>query len=106
MTRLYGYHNIGVGSHERFRVLLESFKKRIKKNSEKTVSVQSILDTSLNIVHREMASRYNELADILIEPEVGDFGFFDLTRGSEIIQRGREAAEAKSGEIRKKLGLG
>ena len=52
-----------------------------------------------------MVSRYREIADIVIEPEVGDFGFFDLTRGSEIIQRGREAAEAKRAEIKKKLGL-
>ena len=85
--------------------MLDSFKRRISRDNEKTVSVQSILDTSMNIMHREMASRYNDLADILIEPEVGDFGFFDLTRGSEIIQRGREAAEAKADEIRKKLRL-
>jgi NTE family protein len=101
----YEYHNIGVGNHERFRNMLRSFKHKIRRNNEKTVSVQSILDTSMNIMHREMAFRYNELADILIEPEVGDFGFFDLTRGSEIIQRGREAALSKSDEIRKKLRL-
>ena len=79
--------------------------KEIRKNNEKTVSVQSILDTSMNIIHREMTYRYNKMADILIEPEVGDFGFFDLTRGKAIIQRGREAAEAKVYEIRDKLGL-
>jgi predicted acylesterase/phospholipase RssA len=85
--------------------MLDSFKNRVKKNNEKTVSVQSILDTSLNIIHREMTAKYNQMADILIEPEVGDFGFFDLTRGSEIIQRGREAALAKADEIKKKLRL-
>jgi NTE family protein len=101
----YKYHKIGTGSYDRFSNMLDSFKRRISRDNEKTVSVQSILDTSMNIMHREMASRYNDLADILIEPEVGDFGFFDLTRGSEIIQRGREAAEAKADEIRKKLRL-
>jgi NTE family protein len=101
----YGYHNIGVGNNDRFRNMLNNFRHRIRRNNEKTVSVQSILDTSMNIMHREMASRYNDIADILIEPEVGDFGFFDLTRGSEIIQRGREAAEAKADEIKKKLKL-
>jgi predicted acylesterase/phospholipase RssA len=45
------------------------------------------------------------MADVLIEPEVGDFGFFDLTRGKEIIERGREAARAKADEIRRKLKL-
>ncbi len=37
------------------------------------------------------ARKYEDLADIVIEPEVGDFGFFDLTHGSEIIKRGKEA---------------
>lgn len=101
----YGYHNIGIGNHDRLKNMLNSFKYRLRRNNEKTVSVQSILDTSINIMHREIAFRYNELADVLIEPEVGDFGFFDLTRGSEIIQRGREAALAKTDEIRKKLRL-
>jgi NTE family protein len=104
-NQAYGYHNIGIGSHDRFRNMLDSFKHRVRRSNEKTVSVQAILDTSLNIMHREMATRYNELTDILIEPEVGDFGFFDLTRGSEIIHRGREAALAKADEIRKKLRL-
>ena len=101
----YIYQNVGIGSDERFKDLFSRFKDRLKKKGEKTVSVQSILDTSLNIMHREMAARYRELADIVIEPEVGDFGFFDLTRGSEIIKRGKEAAEAKAGEIKEKLGL-
>jgi NTE family protein len=102
----YGHHRIGAaGTDESFRDLFETFKSRIKGNEEKTVPVKSILDTSMNIMHREMTSRYNGLADILIEPEVGDFGFFDLTRGKDIIQRGREAAEAKADEIRKKLRL-
>jgi len=52
-----------------------------------------------------MAQRYVDLADIVIEPEVGDLGFFDLMRGSDIIKRGREAAEAKAGEIKRKLRL-
>jgi len=101
----YAYHNIGIGNNDKFREMISRFRHRVRKNNEKTVSVQSILDTSMNIMHREMASRYTELADILIEPEVGDFGFFDLTRGKEIIQRGREAALAKAGEIKKKLRL-
>jgi NTE family protein len=102
----YGHHRIGAAENdESLRDLLDKFKSRIKGKNEKTVPVQSVLDTSLNIMHREMTSRYNKLADILIEPEVGDFGFFDLTRGKDIIQRGREAAEAKADEIKKKLRL-
>jgi len=101
----YNYHNIGIGEHERLRNLFDLFRNRLKKNNEKTVSVQSILDTSLNIMHREMTARYKDLADIVIEPEVGDFGFFELTSGKKIIKRGREAARDKADEIIKKLGL-
>lgn len=104
-VQVYDYHKVEIGDHDRFKNLFDVFKNRLKKNNEKTVSVPSILDTSLSIMQHEMAGKYRELADIVIEPEVGDLGFFDLTRGGEIIDRGREAAEAKADEIRKKLGL-
>lgn len=103
--QVYDYHNIGLGNPERFKRLHDIFKGRKRDENQKSVSVQSILDTSLNIMHSEMVRRYNDLADIVIEPEVGDFGFFDFTRGSEIIKRGREAAELKAGEIKRKLRL-
>ena len=45
------------------------------------------------------------MADIVIEPEVGDFGFFDLTSGNEIINRGIEAARKKIPEIKRELHL-
>ncbi len=101
----YDYHNIGAGNPARFKKLHDLFKGKLKNENQKSVSVQSILDTSFNIMHREMARRYVDLADIVIEPEVGDLGFFDLMRGSDIIKRGREAAEAKAGEIKRKLRL-
>lgn len=103
--QVYDHHNTGTGNPDRFKKLHDLFKGRKRDEEHKSVSVQSILDTSLNIIHREMASKYENLADIVIKPEVGDFGFFDLTNGSEIIKRGREAAEAKAGEIRRKLRL-
>ncbi len=101
----YDHHNIGTGNPERFKKLHDLFKGKLKNENQKSISVQSILDTSFNIMHREMARTYVELADIVIEPEVGDLGFFDLMRGSDIIKRGREAAEAKAGEIKRKLRL-
>ena len=103
--QVYDYHNIGTGNPERSGSLYNIFRSRLKNENQRGISVQSILDTSLNIMHREMARRYVDLADIVIEPEVGDFGFFDLTRGSEIIKRGRAAAEAKADEIKRKLNL-
>ncbi|MCK5566540.1 MAG: patatin-like phospholipase family protein, partial [Actinomycetia bacterium] len=103
--QVYDYHNTGTGNPERFKKLHDLFKGRKSDENHKSVSVQSILDTSLNIMHREMVAKYENLADIVIEPEVGDFGFFDLTQGSKIIKRGREAAEAKAREIKRKLRL-
>ncbi len=69
------------------------------------LSVDKILDTSFNIMHREIIKNYIKDADILIEPEVGDFGFFDLIRGGRIINRGIEAAREKIPEIERKLNL-
>jgi len=103
--QVYDYHNIGTGNAERFGSLHNIFKKKSSSENKKSISVQSILDTSLNIMQHEMTRRYADLADIVIEPEVGDFGFFDLTRGNEIIKRGRVAAEVKASEIKRKLRL-
>jgi len=78
---------------------------KLRGDNPKAVNVQSILDTSFNIMQREMARKYEEIANIVINSEVGDFGYFDLTKGSEIIKRGRAAAESKEQEIRRKLRL-
>jgi len=67
------------------------------------LSVNRVLDTSFSIMHQELVKNHIKNADIIIEPEVGDFGFFDLVRGSQIIQRGVEAAQKKIPEIRRKL---
>jgi NTE family protein len=55
---------------------------RRKRKKRRMLSVNSVLDTSLNIMHREMVRNSINIADVVIEPEVGDYGFFDLTRGS------------------------
>lgn len=73
------------------------------RESPEVLSVKRVLDTSFNIMHRELVKDYIKKADIVIEPEVGDFGFFDLMHGSQIIQRGREAAREKIPEIKRKL---
>lgn len=69
------------------------------------LSVNKVLDSSFNIMHEELLKNYIKYADIVVEPEVGDFGFFDLMQGSRIIQRGREAAMEKVPEIKRKLRL-
>jgi len=79
------------------------FKRR--KPGSSRLSAYSVLDISFNIIHREMIKNYLKNADIVIEPEVGDYGFFDYVHGSEIIERGRKAAIKKIPEIKKKLHL-
>ncbi|MBC7333284.1 MAG: patatin-like phospholipase family protein [Actinobacteria bacterium] len=81
--------------------LLKSRKEKVVK---KKPSLFYILDASLHIIHREMTEKYLKSADIVIEPRVGDFGFFDFVRSKEIIERGRKAAIEKIPEIEKKLG--
>ena len=67
--------DVGPGIH------MGLFNKR-RGDNPKAVNVQSILDTSFNIMQREMARKYEEIANIVINSEVGDFGYFDLTKGS------------------------
>jgi NTE family protein len=76
-----------------------------QKQSKNKLSIRNVLDMSLIIMQREMTRHYLDIADIVIEPKVGDFGFFDLTHGGAIIRRGVEAARNKIPEIKRKLGL-
>jgi NTE family protein len=74
------------------------------KNSEnKKLSIQAILDKSMSIIHTQITKSYLLDAQIIIEPKIGDFGFFDFSKGKEIIERGRKAAIEKIPEIKRKL---
>ena len=84
--------------------ITKKFFKKSRPRSNK-LSVYSILDISFNIMHREMTKSYLKKADIVIKPEVGDYGFFDFMHGSEIIERGREATKKKIPEIKRMLKL-
>jgi len=77
----------------------------LKRQIPEKLSVNKVLDTSFSIMHYELIKNYLKNADIVIEPEVGDFGFFDLIRGGQIIQRGVEATRKKIPEIKRKLHL-
>ncbi len=76
---------------------------KLEKEVTEKLSVNKILDTTFSIIHQELIKNHLKSADIVIEPEVGDFGYFDLMRGSRIIQRGVEAAQEKIPEIKRKL---
>lgn len=71
--------------------------------SFKKLSIQTILDRSMSIMHTQMVKSYTEQAQIVIEPMIGGFGFFDFTKGEKIIEVGRRAAERKVPEIKRKL---
>jgi NTE family protein len=71
----------------------------------KKLSVNKVIDTSFGIMNQELAKNCLKSADIVLESEVGDFGFFDVMNGSKIIQRGVEATQEKIPEIKKKLNL-
>ncbi|MDZ7837064.1 MAG: patatin-like phospholipase family protein [Actinomycetota bacterium] len=82
-----------------FRKVFNLRKKR------KLPSTYEILNTTFNIIQREMAKNYYKYTDIVIEPKVGEYGFFDFTKGSEIIEKGYTAAQEKVPELKQKLGL-
>jgi NTE family protein len=83
---------------------LEKNKTQERKNKS-GLSIRNVLDISLSIMQREMTRHYLDIADIVIEPEVGDFGFFDLTHGGAIVRRGVVAARNKIPEIKRRLGI-
>ncbi len=57
----------------------------------------------MSMMHTQMVKSYLLDAQIIIEPKIGDFGFFDFSKGKEIIERGRKAAIEKIPEIKRKL---
>jgi len=76
----------------------------MKNNSEsKKLSIQAILDKSMSMMHTQMVKSYLLDAQIIIEPKIGDFGFFDFSKGKDIIESGRKAAIEKVPEIKRKL---
>ncbi len=74
-----------------------------KGKGKKQITTYEILNTSFNIIQREMSRQYHKYADVVIQPEVGNFGFFDFTSGKEIIKKGVIAAENKLPDIEKLL---
>jgi predicted acylesterase/phospholipase RssA len=57
----------------------------------------------MSMMHAQMVKSYLLDAQIIIEPKIGDFGFFDFSKGKEIIESGRKAAIEKIPEIKRKL---
>jgi NTE family protein len=75
----------------------------LKLADNKKISIQAIIDKSMNTMHTQMVQSYLQYARIVIEPRIGDFGFFDFDKSRAIIEAGRVAAIEKIPEIKKKL---
>ncbi|HEX7561369.1 MAG TPA: patatin-like phospholipase family protein [Candidatus Humimicrobiaceae bacterium] len=74
-----------------------------KMPENKKMSIQTIIDKSMNIMQSQMVINYLPYAHIVIEPRIGDFGFLNFGKSQEIIEAGRVAAIEKIPEIKKKL---
>ena len=75
----------------------------LKLAENKKMSIQAIIDKSMNTMHTQMVQSYLPYAQIVIEPRIGDFGFFDFDKSRDIIEAGRIAAIEKIPEIKRKL---
>jgi len=71
------------------------------------VSINNTMDvilTAIDIMQKMQFDLIYDKADILIQPAVGGFASKDFEKSQEIIQLGRQAAEAKLDEIKTVLG--
>jgi NTE family protein len=72
----------------------------------KQVVIKNALDvilTSLDIMQKQQFDFVSPQADIMIQPEVGNFTSRDFDKSKELVRLGRKAAEAKIEEIKEKI---
>ncbi len=70
--------------------------------SGKKVKIKNTLDvimTSLDIMQRQQFDLIKDQAEVLIQPEVGDFSSRDFEKSRELVDLGRSATEKKIDEI-------
>ena len=66
-------------------------------------SILSIIDLSLSIMEREIENPHLNKADVILQPNTGDYGLFEFGKALEIIEIGRNEARKKLPEIKKKI---
>ena len=74
-----------------------------RKNNEPPQNLIDVLFYSLNILIAGTSQAGRIDADVTLEPELKGFGYAELKRIDELIQRGREAAENRIEDIRRLL---
>ncbi len=82
-------------------VALENLNRKTVPSSR--TSIFHVLDVSFALMEREIYKKYFPGANIIIQPHTGDFGIFDFSKASEIIEAGRQAALDKIEEIKKRI---
>jgi NTE family protein len=75
------------------------------KVDESDINSRYIIEAIFNIIEEQSSQKDIVDADIVIKPEVGNFGFLDFTNGKRIIEKGFKAAEEKIPELKKILKL-
>ena len=71
------------------------------KKKEELNSLFSILSQNLSFLQRDSAAKNRKAADILIEPDIAQYGFADFDKIDEIIAVGYQAAKAKMPELKR-----
>lgn len=62
--------------------------------------VFDIIGQCLSIAQDKMCGLWKSISDIVVEPDIGDFGYDDFARASEMVQAGEVAARAALPQIR------
>ncbi len=79
---------------------------RKAKNPPKVRHAWQLLGQISQIIQYEMVRRVAHLADLLVEPEIAPFPFFDLDNASGLIACGEEAMEKRMPELERLLSSG
>jgi NTE family protein len=90
-------HNLGASSIVAVDVSFSESKQVIVNNA------MDVIMTSLDLMQKQQFDLIYDKADILIQPEVGNFSPRDFNRVGDLIALGRKAAEDKIEEIKKAL---
>ncbi len=68
---------------------------------ERPASMLGILTQSMGFLSRREVERALAGVDVVVRPEVGDYGLLDFHAGAELVRRGAEAARGQADSLRK-----
>lgn len=80
-----------------------SFKYRLRSKSKERLTIYESALYSVMLMQLGLASKEKHLADIVLEPELSGFEFYEFYRQKEIIEAGEREALTRKDEIIRKL---